>query len=92
MDHDAQPTLTPTSPVMTASEVACYLRLCDPEATPTERQSAVRSVHRLVQEGRLRPLRPGREYVFWRQEVDHYIRCDTEAFKPASRARGEPEA
>ena len=68
------------SPVMTALEVAEYLRLCGPDATPTERQSAIRSVHRLVQASHLRPLRPGREYVFWHREVNDYIRRATEAF------------
>lgn len=69
------------SPVMTAIEVAVYLRQCEPEATPDEKQSAIRSVHRLVQTEQLRPLRPGREYVFWRDEVDAYIRRATETFK-----------
>ena len=41
--------LSVNSPVMTALEVAVYLRLCDEEATPDRRQSAIRSVHRLSQ-------------------------------------------
>ena len=74
------PLLT-ASPVMTAVEVAVYLRLCGPDARPDEKQSAIRTVHRLVQQGHLRPLRPGREYVFWRDEVDAYIRHATESFR-----------
>ena len=74
--------LLAASPVMTAVEVAVYLRLCGPDATPDDKQSAIRAVHRLVQQGHLRPLRPGREYVFWRNEVDAYIRRATESFKP----------
>ena len=68
------------SPVMTATEVAVYLRLCEPDASPNEKQSAIRSVHRLVQVGQLSPLRPGREYVFWCDEVEAYVRRATEAF------------
>lgn len=74
-----------TSPVMTALEVAVYLRLCDEEATPDRRQSAIRTVHRLVQDGKLRAIQPGREYAFWRQEVDAYIERETEAFRPRRR-------
>jgi len=66
--------------VMTAVEVAIYLRLCEPDATPDEKQSARRAVLRLVQQGLLRPLQPGREYVFWNDEVDAYIRRTTESF------------
>ncbi len=83
-DRDGQPDYH--SPVMTAVEVAVYLRLCDLDATPDERQSAVRSVHRLVQKGHLRPLQPGREYVFWHDEVDGYIQRATES----SQTRGDP--
>jgi len=78
------------SPVMTALEVAVYLRLCEPDATPDEKQSAVRKVHRLVQTGQLRPLQPGREYVFWRDEVDAYISRATKSFKPRKH-QVEPE-
>lgn len=75
-----------TSPVMTALETAVYLRLCDQDATPDRRQSAIRTVHRLVQEGKLRAIQPGKEYVFWRQEVDAYVERETEAFKPRRRS------
>jgi len=71
------------TPVMTAVEVAIYLRLCEPDATPDEKKSAIRAVHRLVQLKKLRPLRPGREYVFWHDEVDGYIRRETESFADA---------
>ena len=81
LDVHVDPIMT-ISPVMTAVEVAIYLRLCGHDATPDEKQSAVRSVHRLVQTEQLRPLRPGREYVFWGAEVDAYIRRATESFKP----------
>ena len=78
--------LTVTSPVLTSLEVAAYLRLCEPDATPDQAESAIRSVHRLVRQGDLRPIQPGKEYVFWRDEVDAYIRRATEAFKPKRRA------
>ncbi len=77
--------LTITSPVMTSLEVAAYLRLCAADATPEQAQSAVRSVHRLVQRGKLRPIQPGREYVFWREEVNRYIREETRTFEPRQR-------
>ena len=78
------------SPVMTAIEVAVYLRLCEPDATPDEKQSAIRSVHRLVQTEQLRALRPGREYVFSHNEVDAYVSRATESFKPRKH-QVEPE-
>lgn len=77
--------LTLTSPVMTSLEVAAYLRLCEPDAAPDQAQSAIRSVHRLVQQGKLRPIQPGREYVFWREEVDRYVREETGSFEPKQR-------
>ena len=76
-----------TNPVLTALEVAVCLRLCDEDATPNARQSAIRSVHRLVQFGKLRPIQPGKEYVFSRNEVARYVTAETEAFKP--RRRGQ---
>ena len=79
-EPNGQP-VTPTSPVLTALEVAIYVRLVEPEATEGDRQSAIRSVHRLVQDGKLRPIQPGRQYAFWRDEVDRYIREETEAFE-----------
>ena len=79
--HDRVHDNVQTSPVMTAVEVAAYLRLCDADGTPDEKQSAIRAVHRLVRDGHLRPLRPGREYVFWHDEVDAYIERATESFQ-----------
>lgn len=69
-----------TSPLMTSLEAARYLRLCDEDATPDEAQKAIASVHRLVQQGRLRPLRPGRQYRFAHYEIDLYIRREIEAW------------
>ena len=86
-DPNGQPVLTLTSPVMTALEVAIYLRLCDDGAAPKQCESAIRSVHGLVQGGQLRPIRPGREYVFSHDEVDRYIREVTEAFEPKRQRR-----
>ena len=74
--------LTVSSPVMTALEVAIYLRLCKPGDSAERNAAGVRAVHRLVRAGKLRPIQPSKEYVFWREEVDAYIRRETAAFKP----------
>ena len=63
--------------VLTAIEVAQILRLCDPTSTPREREAAVSTVHRLVRDGKFKPLRPGRAHVFYRAEIARYIRDET---------------
>ena len=63
--------------VMTAPEVAQALRLCGPKSTPKEAEAAVGTVHRLVRDGKLRPLKPGKAHVFFRDEVARYIRDAT---------------
>jgi len=60
--------------VLTALEVAQVLRLCGDKPTPTEARAAAGSVHRLVREGKLLPLKPGKAHVFYRDEVARYIR------------------
>lgn len=72
--------LTLHSPVMTSHEVAVYLRLCEPDAEPDEVAKGTRAVHRLVRQNKLRPIQPGKEYAFAHDEVDRYIRDETEAF------------
>lgn len=63
--------------VLTAIEVAQALRLCEPESTPREKEAAVGTVHRLVRDSKLRPLKPGKAHVFYRAEVARYIREET---------------
>ncbi len=70
----------PTSPLLTSIEAARYLRLVDQDATPDEAEKAIKTVHRLVQQGRLRPPRPGRQYCFAHYEVDRFIRAEIEAW------------
>ena len=70
----------------TALEVAVYLRLCEPDATPDEVARAVRCVHRLVRLGKLRPVQPGREYTFALAELARYVHDETESFETQSDA------
>jgi hypothetical protein len=65
------------SPLLTAEEVARWLRLVDDGSPPEQVASAVRSVHRLVREERLRPVRPGRSYVFSVHELERFVRDET---------------
>ena len=65
------------SPLLTSIETAHWLRLVNGEATPEDAESAVRSVHRLVQQKRLRPLKPGREYVFSVDELKRFVSSET---------------
>ena len=74
--------ITPRSPVLTGAEVAIYLRLCESDDDPDTVAKAVRSVHKLVRDGKLRPIQPGREYAFSRAEIARYVHDETEAFEP----------
>ena len=79
--------ITPRSPVLTGAEVAVYLRMCSPDDDPDTVAKAVRCVHRLVRDGLLRPIKPGREYAFAQAEVERYVRDETEAF---TTSKGRP--
>lgn len=68
------------SPVLTSAEVAIALRMCESDDEPDTVTKAVRSVHKLVRDGRLRPIRPGKEYVFAQVEVERYVEAETAAF------------
>lgn len=70
------------SPLLTNPEAAVYLRLCEPDDEPDEVAKAVRSVHKLVRDGKLRPVQPGQAYTFARAELDRYIEAATSEFKP----------
>ena len=65
--------------VMTALEVAVALRLCDANSTPKEKEAGVGTVHRLVRDDKLKPLKPGKAHVFYRAEVARYVREETYA-------------
>ena len=71
------------SPVLTATEVAVCLRLCGPDDEPDDVAKAIRSVHKLVRDGKLRPIQPGKEYAFVLFEVERYVLAATEAFTPS---------
>ena len=72
--------ITLHSPVLTSAEVAVYLRMCSPDDDPDTVAKAVRCVHRLVRDGKLRPIKPGKEYAFAQVEVERYVVAETEAF------------
>ncbi|MEE9130608.1 MAG: helix-turn-helix domain-containing protein [Phycisphaerales bacterium] len=74
------------SPLLTGAEVACYLRLSAPDDDADAVARAVRCVHKLVRDGKLRPVKPGREYVFALAELDRYVRDETENFEPQENA------
>ena len=74
------------SPLLTGAEAAVYLRLCEPDAEPDEVSKAVRAVHRLVRDGKLRPVQPGREYLFALAELARYVVTETENFEPQENA------
>ena len=68
--------------LMTSSGVAAHLRIIEPDAEPDDVARAVRAVHRLVRDGKLRPIKPARSYVFALAEVDRYVVAETESFEP----------
>ena len=68
------------SPLLTTLEAAVWLRLVEPGDTPTERESGVRAVQRLVQQGRLRPVRPGKAYEFAVDELLRFVQDETAAW------------
>lgn len=59
-----------TSPVLTSAEAVRWLRL---DEDHDDIGSAVKALHRLVQEGRLRPLRVGKSYKFTLAELEKFI-------------------
>lgn len=68
-------------PLLSGAQVAVRLLLCEPDDCPDDITRAVRAVHKLVRDGKLRPIKPGRRYVFAPAEVDRYVRDETEAFE-----------
>ncbi len=72
--------------LLTSAEVAVHLRIIEPDAGPDDVARAVRSVHKLVRDGKLRPIKPARSYVFAPAELDRYVRDETENFAPQENA------
>ena len=72
--------------LLTSAEVAAHLRIIESDAEPDDVARAVRAVHRLVRDGKLRPIKPARSYVFALAEVDRYVRDETESFEPQENA------
>ncbi len=66
--------------LMTSAEVAVHLRIIEPDAEPDDVARAVRAVHRLVRDGKLRPVKPARSYVFALAELARYVKAETESF------------
>lgn len=78
--------VTDHSPLLTNPEAAVYLRICEPDAGPDDVAKAVRSLHKLVRDGKLRPVKPGQTYTFARVELDRYVRDETEKFEAQENA------
>ena len=63
--------LTVPSPVLTNEEAARFLRLDSDYPEPAD---AVKALHRLVRQGKLRPLQCGKTYKFTLAELERFIR------------------
>lgn len=80
--------LAVTSPVLTNEEAARFLRL---DEDYSEMADAVRALHRLVRDGRLRPLRCGKSYKFAVAELERYVADETAAFEPTKRRASDQQ-
>ncbi len=74
--------LTLPSPVLTNEEAVRFLRL---DSDYNELDDAVKALHRLVRDGRLRLLRCGKSYKFAVAELERYVADETSAFEPSKR-------
>ena len=76
----AEPALSPAalsaSPVYTNEEAVRFLRL---DADYDEMGDAIRALHRLVQQGKLKPLRCGKSYKFTRLELERFTVAEVRA-------------
>lgn len=77
-----------TSPVLTNEEAVRFLRLDHDYPEPAD---AVKALHRLVRDGRLRPLRCGKSYKFAVAELERYVTDETSAFEPTKRRPSDQE-
>lgn len=78
--------VTDHSPLLTNAEAACYLRLVEPDADADDVKRAVNNLHKLVRDGKLRPVKSGQSYTYARAELDRYVEDATESFEPQSNA------
>ena len=69
-----------TSPVLTSADAARWLRL---DTDHDDIGSAVKALHRYVQQGRLRPLRIGRHYKFTLDELERFVANEVEQGTPS---------
>ncbi len=74
-----------SSPVLTSEETVRWLRLDEDHADIGQ---AVKALHRLVQEGRLRPLRVGRTYKFTLGELERFVATEVERGTASPSANG----
>ena len=80
--------LTMPSPVLTNEEAVRFLRL---DTDYNETADAIRALHRLVRQGKLRPLQCGKTYKFTLAELERFIAAEVRASdqetvgKPVSR-------
>ncbi len=65
--------LTVRSPVLTNEEAVRFLRLDHDYPEPAD---AVKALHRLVQQGKLRPLQCGKTYKFTLAERERFIAAE----------------
>lgn len=72
--------------LLTSAEVAVHLRICESDAGPDEVARAVRAVHRLVRDKKLRPIKPAKTYIFAMYEVNRYVKAETESFESQENA------
>lgn len=62
-----------TSPVLTNEEAVRFLRL---DHDYPESADAVKALHRLVRQGKLRPLQCGKTYKFTLAELERFIAAE----------------
>ena len=72
----------PDTPILTNQQAVAWLRL---DADYPEPVDAVRALHRLVREGKIRPLRCGKTYKFTVGELRRYAELETARFTPVRR-------
>lgn len=80
-----------TTPLFTNTEAAVWLRLCEVDAKPGQIEKAVRKLHALVRDGKLRPLASSSPYTFTIDELRRHVEADTEAFTPRTRSASDTQ-
>ncbi len=70
-----------SSPVQTNEEAVRFVRLDQGYSEPYD---AIRALHRLVRQGKLRPLRCGKSYKFTVAELERFIAAEAGPSDPVS--------